>query len=449
MAVVDKLKNILSQNRIIILIVLVTFLLSVAYSFHFRIVPAVDARAYDNIAQNIAAGYGYKEDATLTFEQDFAIARVGPLYEYFLAGIYKIFGHSYDVVWVAQALLRALTVWLIYLIVLLILKDKSYQRKSGLLSAAFVAFYPDLIEISAMLLTETLYLFLFCLMLYLFFRHFEENKVWLASTLGFFSSLSVLARPPVLFLMPVVAFLYYSKKRFLTGLVFCLFFLLTFVPWAVRNYQVYHEFMPLGAAGAYNFWIGNYHGANGEQSPTKEQGDFTASHPIKEIQAESIKQFKVFVYNYPAEFVKITLLRINKYFSIARPIGFWFYQHGVGQMLVVGSSALASIVLFVLGLGGLFVALFRSDNQKLKYLGMLTVVTPLILFITVVETRYRFQIYPLLAILAGYFVFWLVEQGDWRKNKVLRITLAVILLNAATDLLLNVDKLKEKIGGFF
>ena len=79
----EKLLFFLRQNKILILIVAGSFLASLAYSFHFQIRPAVDARAYDVIAQNIARGFGFREEPQKDILHDYAIARVGPLYEYF------------------------------------------------------------------------------------------------------------------------------------------------------------------------------------------------------------------------------------------------------------------------------------------------------------------------------------------------------------------------------
>jgi len=168
----NKLKKYLKQNKILILILLVSFGLSFFYSFHFRIKPQVDAQAYDSIGFNIAQGYGYRQTVGSDFTQDTSITRVGPLYEYFLAGIYKIFGHHYEPVWIVQAVMHALSTWFVYLTALLIFSNFASKRRIGLWAAAILGFYPDLIEISAMVLTETLYIFLFCLILYLFFLFF-------------------------------------------------------------------------------------------------------------------------------------------------------------------------------------------------------------------------------------------------------------------------------------
>ena len=129
-------------------------------------------------------------------------------------------------------------------------------------------------------------------------------------------------------------------------------------------------------------------------------------------------------------------------------MGFWFYQTGWGQFLFLISSALASACLFIFGLGGAIKA-FMAREEKLYYLLALAVITPLIIFITVVETRYRFQIYPLLAVFAGYFIISLKYEPGRLINKILWLSAALILANGLIDLLLSLARLKERLNLFF
>jgi len=438
----------LKLNKVLVLVLLGVLAAGLFYSFHFQIRPVVDARAYDVIATNLASGHGYREDLDKSLAQDFAIVRVGPLYEYFLAGLYKVFGHYYQIVWVAQALLHAASAWLIYLVSLLIFSAQANRKKIALWAAIFFGFYPDLIEISAMLLTETLYLFLMCLALYVFFLYFRKQTVWLTVISGVVFGLAALARPPVLLFIPIVLFYLYKKRLRQKAVLFLFVLLAVFLPWTARNYQLYHKFMPFGAAGAFNFWIGNYHGGSGEQEATAAQYDFLASHPVSDINNESLRQFKNFLVSYPAEFVKLTLLRADKYFSVLRPSGFWFYQTGLGQFLFVACSALASMILFVLGAGG-FIKAFRSKNEPLLYLLAFTVATPLVIIVSVVETRYRFQVYPFLAVLGGFFIVWLKSRAGWWKEKVLWLAILLVFSNAFIDFTLSLVKIRERLNNFF
>ena len=455
----NKLKKYLKQNKILILILLVSFGLSFFYSFHFRIKPQVDAQAYDSIGFNIAQGYGYRQTVGSDFTQDTSITRVGPLYEYFLAGIYKIFGHHYEPVWIVQAVMHALSTWFVYLTALLIFSNFASKRRIGLWAAAILGFYPDLIEISAMVLTETLYIFLVCLIIYLFFLYFYKKTLWSLAGLALVAGLAVLARPPVLLFVPIILFFFYKnqqkeisvpfykRKQVLHAVLFLLILIAVFTPWTIRNYVIYQKIMPFGAAGALNFWIGNYHNGNGEQEPTKEQADFQGSHSFGEIQDESLRQFKIFLQKYPAEFIKLTFLRVNKYFSIIRPMGFWFYQKGLGQFIFILSSALSSIILFITGFGGLIKSI-KLKNQAVYYLFAFLITTPLFVFVTVVETRYRFQIYPILAIFAGFFIVHLIEKRKFWLDRILWTMIAVFFGNGLIDLLLSMERFKETLSRF-
>jgi len=443
----NKLFLFLNKNKILLIILFLVFLFSIIYSFHFKIVPAVDARAYDRIGLNLAEGNGYREKMEGLLELDNAIERVGPMYEYFLGSIYYVFGHHYETVWIAQAVLRTMSALLIYLITIKIFQDKQSKKKIALVATGIFGFYPDLIEISAMLMTETFYLFLFCLGLFLFFKYFNKLNIYSAVMLGLIFGLATLARPPVLFLIPIIFYYYWQKKNLKYLAVFIITIIIVFIPWTARNYSVYNKIIPFSAAGGYNFWIGNYHGANGEQESPPEARAYAREYGMAEISKESIKQFKNFVITHPLEFSKLTLLRINKYFSIIRPMGFWFYQSGIGQAIMLLSSAIVSVILFVFGLAGVIKS-WDQKNEKLKYLVAFTIITPLIIFITVVETRYRFQIYPLLSILAGYFIVYLWQKEKRWVNKILWIAVAVIFINGLADLILSFDRFRERLGWF-
>lgn len=426
---------------------MISFSLSIFYSFYYKIEPAVDAQAYDKIAINLVNGVGYRENIGVDIEYDYAISRVGPLYEYFLAGIYKLFGHSYPAVWIFQALLHSISAYLIYLICLLAFAESENKIKIGLWASAIFGFYPDLIEISAMLMTETLYLFFTCLMVYLFLLYIKNNTFKIFLSLSFILGLAILVRPPLLFSLPIVFFYLYRKKEWGRFFIMISILILVFLPWTLRNYKVYGEIMPFGTAGSLNFWIGNHVGANGEQEPNTSINDYIAMNRAVDVQGRSIEQFKSFILSYPGEFTKLTFLRINKYFSILRPMGFWFYASGWRQILFVFCSFVFSFFVFVLGLGGILRS-YKLKNIYTNYLIAFTVFTPLILFITVVETRYRFQIYPFLAIFAGYFIGFLeLNRDSWFKNMI--IPFVLIAANGIIDGLLNFNQFKEKIFGHF
>ncbi len=443
----NRFKQIFTEHKLIICILLLSFLFSISYAFYYQIEPKVDARAYDVIAQNIVNGNGYREVIGGDVKDDPAVVRAGPVYEYVLAGIYKVFGHGYAMVWIIQALMHSLSALLIYGTCLLIFAGTN-KKIIGLLAAGVIGFYPDLIEISAMLMTETLYIFLLCLSIYLFFLYVKNNKLTTLAALSLVFGLTTLTRPPAAFLLPVVVFYFLQKKQFVRTLIFIVLIASVLAPWAIRNHYAYGKLMPFGAGGAYNFWIGNHVGASGEQEPGPELTEYFNNYTVIESYDESMRQFKNFVLNSPEEFSKLTLLRVNKYFSILRPMGFWFYNSGLKQALFVVSSATFSFFVLIFGTAGILSFLKQKEkSQEIKYLLAFTIATPLIIFLTVVETRYRFQIYPFLAIFVASLVD-LFKSDRPLFVKLVFISFIIIVVNGLIDLTLNFSHFKSMLMAY-
>lgn len=445
----EKLKKFLlflGEHKVLVFILGLSFIFSIFYAFYYQIEPKVDARAYDTIAQNIVNGIGYREDLSVSIENDYAIARVGSVYEYFLAGIYKVFGHSYAPVWAIQALLHSISALLVYLSSLLVFKDHKDKVGISLLSSAIFAFYPDLIEISAMLMTETLYLFFVCLFIYTFFLYMESRNTGTFIILGVVSGIAVLSRPPLLFCLFIVVYFLWRSASWKKVLIYTAIIGMIFTPWTVRNYLIFKQVMPFGIAGNLNFWIGNHVGANGEQEASDDLNTLIAAKQVKNLGNVALEEFRSFVFEHPTEFIKLSLMRVNKYFSIFRPMGFWFYDSGWSQILFVLSSGVFNLIVLVLSMSG-FVYMYRVNelSLKMKYLLVFTLATPIILFVTVVETRYRFQIYPLLSLLSAYFVGVLYSQkrGIWLRT--LGFLFSVVIVNGLIDLVINIQEFKYKL----
>ena len=123
-------------DRVALTIALLTFAVSAGYAFAYRINPAVDASAYNQVGWNIAQGHGFRLDLTVPVQKDDIITYQGPLYEYFLAGIYAAFGHHLEAVWIIHALLRAGTALLLVAICQKIFRGDSRRDGSRLLSAS-------------------------------------------------------------------------------------------------------------------------------------------------------------------------------------------------------------------------------------------------------------------------------------------------------------------------
>lgn len=416
-------------------VVLATLTLSLGYSFHFRIEPIVDARAYDGIAWDIAQGNGYDRDS--------AVGRPGPGYEYFLALIYYIFGHSYAAVWVIQAILLAATACLVFLISRLALGEL-WHPVAGLASAALVGWSVDLITVSAMLMTEIFFLFLLVLAVYLFFKYVNDKKiVWLPLAAVVLAG-AVLTRSNVLFLIFPIAGYFIYRRDWRSGALFAAVFLLAMTPWTIRNYQIYGEFMPFNVSFGL-LYVGNHPGATGElvlNYPLPEgYGDFSQMSQIENDKALR-RAGRDYILRHPFDFLKLTFYRLSIYFSSARPFAFWPHLTGFSKLATIFTSALYSFVIFGFGLLGAILAGRRSWLLFSMFLMM-----PLSIVALIVETRYRFAAYPFMAVFAGLAVYYIFakRQEFWAQLKKIAATLTLLVGNTIFDVIRNLDRIMERL----
>jgi len=430
-------------NKILIIIVVLSFCLSLGHSFYFRIKPVVDARAYNQIALNLISGKGYTEDEGVSLQNDTAIVRVGPGYEFFLAGVYKIFGYHVWLIWFLQAIFHALTVLFVYLISKEIF-SKNWHQLIGLAAAALVAFSPDLIVASSMLLTENLAVFLLVAYVYFFIRYLNQ-RTWqnlIIFTLFFAVAVMVRSQLAIMALIFLAAFI--VKKEWRKIAVFLLLLAISFAPWLIRNYEVYKTFIPFSAAAGYDLWEGNHSGASGEMEINYQPLiEYMSAHPPLEVNQEGIRQFKEFVFHYPLEFLQITLKRISIFFSFSRPTGFWPSFSQPQKLVTAALSAIYSVLIFTLGLAGIWLSfkeITGQEKSRLKFLLAAAIAIPLGIIFIVVETRYRYPLYPFLAIFGGYAVFSL-RQNFSRVISVLASTFLILLANTAIDVFRNLDRI--------
>lgn len=433
-----------TEQKIIIAIALLSFFLALAYSLYFQITPAVDARGYDNIAWNLVRGNGYKESAELSYSDDIAIMRVGPGYEFFLAAIYFIFGHHYLAVWIIHALLSALSAFLVYLLSKEIFKETG--GTVGLIAAGLIGFSPDLITMNGMLMTETLGIFLLILSVYLFFKHVnrDNGSVYFVGSAAIVFGCAVLVRTPTALLLLPFFYYFFARKQWMHSLIFLALLAILFIPWTVRNYQVYHSFIPTNLAFGYDLLAGNHSGATGELEPYAPNEEYMKQGRIAGNKL-ALREAVEFVFFHPVEFMQITFYRLSIYFSFARPTGFWFHLSGSSKALTLFLSAVYSVVLFVFGWWGVYRGRLSdgNDRKRAQLFFWMFAMMPLAIIGIIVETRYRFLAYPFLAVFAGYGLTVLRRTDIVQKYFVAIV--AVLFLNTSFDILRNLDRIAERI----
>jgi len=119
-----------------------------------------------------------------------------PGYPLFLRAIYMVFGAlNYRAVFIVQALLSTVTVFLIYLAT-----KRIFDTKAGLFAAGLAAVYPNFVAYNMTTMTESLSVFIVALLLLLITSSLGENRKSILAGLVVF--LGYLVKPAFLFFVP-------------------------------------------------------------------------------------------------------------------------------------------------------------------------------------------------------------------------------------------------------
>ena len=251
----------------ILLIVLIAFLLRAAPNVWLELrEPGWHASHinemefyYDDVARSLIAGEGFVHSANprssvakFRFAPGTPFHFVPPLYAWLLGIEYFVFGPNVFLAKLVQGFLDAVVCLLIYLI-----GAALFDRRVALIAAALYAVYPLAIVMGMTLYYQTLLTFTLCwIVLCLMAPVTAKNGIWTGIAVG----MSALAKPvtlPLVVILPAVKFVETLRTRAaIKPLVvwsgaFVVAFALILTPWTIRNYAVFHRFVPVqGGAGS-------------------------------------------------------------------------------------------------------------------------------------------------------------------------------------------------------
>jgi 4-amino-4-deoxy-L-arabinose transferase-like glycosyltransferase len=443
-----------STKKYLGLLLVAIFAVSFVFSLYYQIRPTVDAKAYNNIAWNLARGYGYVEHErnAATPATDDAIVRVGPGYEFFLAGVYSALGHHIWIVWLLQALLRVGTAYVLFRIVLLLFNNNSGRESIALLAGAIFGFIPDLIILNGMLLAETLFITSLVFALYASFRALDKSTASLSASLWW--GVSALVRPTALiFTLFYSAYAYITKRRAGIVVVALLFPVLLLGAWSLRNSLLYRTPLFTTTAGAYALWVGNNPDATGGFDKTLEIQAIRDQNHSVELSKIGMRKYFEFLREEPVQFVMLQIRKTSMYFSVLRPSGFWFYvsERPVDRLLTLLLSSVATGFLFIMGGAGMYVYARRREKYH-WFLISVALLQPLTVIPTYVETRYRAPFFPFLALFAAYLIYLLWQQHKEHAPLLFRalfFSSILIMLLTLGDSLYSYDIIVERLQILF
>ncbi|HAN05465.1 MAG: hypothetical protein A2X29_11490 [Elusimicrobia bacterium GWA2_64_40] len=208
--------------------------LAYIYFSGFSVIPDPDTSEYLAYAENMLKGLGYTDGQWRAFR--------APGYPFFAAAVYYIFGPSIPVLKAAQALLSSAVPVLIYYIGL-----RTGGRLAGLVAGFFACFYFGLVLEPYHLVSEAVFTPLFALSVLLLLK--TEDHWAYAPAAGAALGLTTLSRPVGLVILAAAGlwlFIKYPPRRALGyTLAAALALCVVMAPWWVRNYRVFHAFVPV------------------------------------------------------------------------------------------------------------------------------------------------------------------------------------------------------------
>jgi 4-amino-4-deoxy-L-arabinose transferase-like glycosyltransferase len=226
-----------------------------------------DEQQYAQLAKSLNDGRGFAwADRGLTSMRP-------PLYPVFIAAVWRLTGtESIQAVRAAQIVVALATVALLYMLTL-----RLFDRRTAILAAAALCFYPSFLFSGVLLLTETL-VTLFLLMLAVeYFALIKRPSATMAAAIGATVGLAALTRsvfwPYPLLLVPLTFFSVAGPalRRARIALIILVTYAAVVGPWALRNTRLQRTVTIVDTMGGMNLRMGNY-----EHTPIERMWDAVA-----------------------------------------------------------------------------------------------------------------------------------------------------------------------------
>jgi tetratricopeptide (TPR) repeat protein len=422
--------------------------------------PTMDAEYHDQWAQSILKG----EDFTG------GVFFRAPLYPYFLAAVYKLFGHNYFAARLIQFIIGSLSCVLVYL-----LGRKVFNRRVAIIAGVMASLYGVLIYYEGELLLPVLEVFLNLLFIFTCIKARERAsyKLWFLS--GLLLGLSALVRPNIL-LVGAAIFIWIilepasqckiqfprslSKKTILNLGYLVLGVILLILPVTLRNYIKGHDFVFISSQGGMNFYIGNnpksdgataifpggsatWWGSYGDAVRLAEKNEGRSLKP-SEISDFWYKEGLNFALNQPFQFLKLMLKKFALFWNgneLSNNRDFYFFARNAPILKLLIWKFIIYFpfgLITPLGLAGIILFHLKSSLKVLKerdFVNLLEIflfVYMLSVILFFVTARYRVPVLPVIIIFAAFalerFYFILRHRRFLDFGKYLLILVIILIL---------------------
>lgn len=359
-----------------------------------------DASSYDQIAHNILTGKGFMQNPA---EQ----AVRPPVYPLFLALIY-IFNNDLLTIKIVQAVIGSCSIFLVFFLANLLLNN----TRIALIAAFLFAVDPLHIAFCSLVLSETLFCFIFLLILLSLFKACEHGSYKHAIYLGILCAIGSLLRSV---LLPFCGFigvfwLWRNQRQWRLILVFWASVLLTMSPWILRNALIFHDFIPTTTKSGVNLYEALGPEATG--GPMMLIMKLPKSYAtLNEIQRDKLlrKETWKFVKQNPWHPLRLAVTKFFRLWNVG------FNDHKLRNLNYINHG----IVLFSIGLYLCFICgLVWLDKKHYFYLLVPILYISLIHMVFLGSIRYRVPVLVCLDIVAAIALAKLLSWYELKKSEV-------------------------------
>ncbi|MDD5765811.1 MAG: glycosyltransferase family 39 protein [Candidatus Marinimicrobia bacterium] len=410
----------LKEHELWIIIIILLTGLFIRGGLIFSVTEPIDrdAKEYFDIAQNLVAGHGFSIDGLQP------TARRAPGYPAALACIIAIFGSNPQMLYVFQALINVLTIFLVFLP----LKYNNVKSPQRLFIILLFILSTSFIYINV-LYAEILTMFFVALILFLSVHPALRSRRWLQSLLtGIAIGALIYLRPTFLylpiFILVCAVIMKIVKRRFQIQkyLMIAGIALLTLAPWTLRNYIAFRQFIPLVSAGGGELWGANFEIAdrvvwNSVSNIQKYEDQRTANHAL---QNQMISEYRL-KYNLDnPEKLNRFLSQQGKTIILAHPFRytllsfnrlmiFWF-SPPIGSATLKSISPILFVTILLIKYSLTILAVFGFWNLARRDLAGSFIWLALIVYLTLLHSathsiqRYFLPVIPLVYFSLGYYL---------------------------------------------
>lgn len=391
------------------MIALAVFVLLRLPALLLTVTPSSDGAWYVGRALEILHGHGYSEGGIPT-----AYWPVG--YPGFLAGLFALFGPSLLAVKIANLLLGAASLVLIERLGRIV-----FGGPAGRLAVLLYAVYPNQIAYTALPLTEVLFTFLLLLGIFLFVRRPGPASAF-ACGLVLGAGTLVKAQTAVFPALLIAVYGWEMRRKIPWPQLLASFIavyaaaVLVVAPWTVRNYVVFHHFIPVSTNGGTTLYMGNNPNATGDViSDALVPKEFLPNTRRQvEIDQKAQAAALAWITAHPLAFVRLIPIKIWRLWAPDGE-GAWGFEAGYAgyarHQTVFRVLRIANQAFYVVCILLCAAALFRQFRQPLPApnwwsLGPLVIgYTTLISAVFAGESRFHYPVMPWIMIYAsGYLL---------------------------------------------